>query len=79
MLWYPAFAAFRAGQVTGTQWDSTSSAPNVGPYSAAFGYNTVASGNSSFAWGNTSLAGWARSNRRWGRHGYGNEFICHRC
>ncbi len=40
MLWYPKSAAFRAGGVTGTQWDNA----NIGLYSTAFGYDTKASG-----------------------------------
>ena len=39
--------AFRAGRVSGTQWDSS----NIINYSFASGYNTIASGNSSTAMG----------------------------
>ena len=43
--------AFRAGAVTGTQWDT------VGNYSAGFGYETSATGGYSMAWGHTTSAG----------------------
>ncbi|MBL7765308.1 MAG: tail fiber domain-containing protein [Chitinophagaceae bacterium] len=66
MMWYPDKAAFRAGNVTGTQWDKDS----IGPYSAvlgregkakgfccvAFGEGTFASGNYTTASGNNSKA-----------------------
>lgn len=52
MLWYPRMAAFRAGYVSGTQWNSTS----LGAYSAAFGNNATASGAGSFATGGNVLA-----------------------
>ena len=38
MMWYPPIAAFRAGYINGTQWDSD----NVGQYSTAMGLNTTA-------------------------------------
>ncbi len=41
MMWYPAKAAFRAGRVYSTRWDSL----NIGNYSVAMGYNTEASGD----------------------------------
>jgi len=47
LLWYPRKAAFRAGGVTGTEWDDAA----IGSYSAAFGWNTAASGDYSFAAG----------------------------
>ncbi len=50
MMWYPNKAAFRAGQVSGTQWDSP------GSYSIAAGSNTTASGDSSVAFGANSAA-----------------------
>jgi len=40
LMWYPAKAAFRVGEINETQWDPT----NVGDYSMAFGINTMASG-----------------------------------
>ncbi len=58
MMWIPAKAAFRAGSVTGTQWDNA----NVGTNSVAFGQNSTASGvnsaafNNSFATGTNSAA-----------------------
>ncbi|HUU36279.1 MAG TPA: tail fiber domain-containing protein [Vicinamibacterales bacterium] len=56
MMWHPAKAAFRAGEVEGaadaTVWDDAT----VGRDSAAFGYNTQASGNQSFAAGFRSTA-----------------------
>jgi hypothetical protein len=50
--WYPAKAALRSGEVTGTQWDD----PNVGDTSTAVGVDTVASGESSFAGGQRVIA-----------------------
>src|SRR5215218_4462791 len=47
MMWYPYKAGFRAGGVSGTQWDDSS----IGFYTAAFGYNTIAQGNYSLAAG----------------------------
>ena len=47
MMFYPGKAAFRAGEVSGNQWDNT----NVGNYSFATGSNTIASGNYSTALG----------------------------
>lgn len=52
LLWYPAKAAFRAGSVTGTQWNETS----IGVYSTAFGYSPTASGAYSTAMGSGTLA-----------------------
>jgi hypothetical protein len=59
MMWVPDRAAFRAGAVTGTQWD----AANIGPYSVALGLDTKAAGiyticlgNNSNATGNSSVA-----------------------
>ncbi|MDI6856602.1 MAG: hypothetical protein QMD21_07475, partial [Candidatus Thermoplasmatota archaeon] len=55
LLWYPRKAAFRAGRVTGTQWNDA----NIGSYSTAMGYNTTASGRSSTAIGyGTTASGW---------------------
>ncbi len=47
MMWYPDKAAFRAGFVTGTEWDKD----NIGYYSTALGTNTIASGTTSIAAG----------------------------
>ena len=52
LMWIPAKAAFRAGVVSGTQWDDA----NIGLYSSAFGYNTTASGYASNAQGNSTTA-----------------------
>jgi hypothetical protein len=61
LMWYPAKAALRAGQVgvneDGTQWD----APKVGTHSVAFGVDTEASGNASMAVGSGTVASGARS------------------
>src|SRR6266550_333810 len=48
LLWYPGKAAFRAGEVPGTEWDDA----NVGPYSTAMGRQAKASGYGSTALGN---------------------------
>jgi hypothetical protein len=47
LFFYPRKAAFRAGYVTGTNWDDA----NIGNYSLAMGYNPIASGNQSMALG----------------------------
>lgn len=47
MMWYPEKAAFRAGNVIGSQWDKDF----VGNFSTAFGYSTTASGIYSFGAG----------------------------
>ncbi len=52
MFFYPRKSAFRAGGVSGNQWDDS----NIGDYSTAFGYNTIASGVYSFASGYQSTA-----------------------
>jgi hypothetical protein len=52
MMWYPKKAAFRAGQVNGTQWDDA----NIGDASAAMGYGTTASGYASTALGSSTIA-----------------------
>jgi hypothetical protein len=52
LVWHPGKAAFRAGGVTGAQWDDA----NIGRYSAALGYNTTASGTSSTALGSATTA-----------------------
>jgi collagen type VII alpha len=48
MFFNPKTAAFRAGGVTGTDWDSI----NIGAYSAAFGLDNLVTGMASFAAGN---------------------------
>jgi len=58
MMWYPAKAALRAGHVDdffgdgATEWDAS----NVGRTSAAFNYNTTASGSHSLAIGTKTTA-----------------------
>lgn len=52
MMWIPAKGAFRAGIVTGTQWNDGS----IGLNSVAFGTNTTASGSYSSAFGAGSIA-----------------------
>ncbi len=53
LSWYPRQAAFRAGGVSGTQWDDS----NIGQYSIALGTDTKASGwNGSVAIGNSTTA-----------------------
>jgi hypothetical protein len=47
MVWNPRKRAFRAGNVTGTQWDDA----NIGSISTAFGFNNLASGSASVAFG----------------------------
>ncbi len=52
MMWYPDRAAFRVGYVNGTQWDKA----NVGGYSFASGYNSMANGTYSTATGLGTVA-----------------------
>ncbi len=52
MMWYPDKAAFRAGEVAGTNWDKDS----IGNHSVAMGYDTKAKGITSVAIGNSSAA-----------------------
>ncbi|GAB4017073.1 tail fiber domain-containing protein [Spirosoma koreense] len=52
LIWYASKGAFRAGQVLASQWDNA----QVGLYSVATGYNTVASGQASTAMGFGSTA-----------------------
>ncbi len=47
MMWIPEKIAFRAGRVTGTQWDDS----NIGLFSFAAGWNVRASGSYSIALG----------------------------
>ena len=47
MMWYPRKGAFRAGGISGTQWD----AANIGSYSVAIGQDVRASGDNSTAFG----------------------------
>ena len=52
MLWLPAYAAFRAGNFSGPSWTLA----DIGQYSAAFGFNTIASGEYSVAFGSRTTA-----------------------
>ncbi len=52
MMWYPLKAAFRVGEVFGTEWDDA----NIGGNSFATGSNTTASGFHSTAMGVNTLA-----------------------
>ncbi len=52
MMWYPDKAAFRAGYVSGTNWDRDS----IGNYSTAMGFGTKAKGAYSTALGNATTA-----------------------
>lgn len=52
LMFYPANAAFCAGNITGTQWNNI----NVRLYSVALGNNPIASGNNSTALGINSIA-----------------------
>ncbi len=52
MVWNPRKAAFRAGNVNGTQWDDI----NVGFYSFAAGFRSIASGITSTAFGYINTA-----------------------
>jgi hypothetical protein len=61
LVWYPDKAAFRAGRVSGTQWNTE----NIGNYSTASGYNTTASGWYSNAWGSVTAASGSQSSA-WG-------------
>jgi hypothetical protein len=57
MMWHPRKAAFRAGHLTIPAWDEV----NVGLYSTAFGFNTVAAGTASTASGEQTQALGVRS------------------
>ena len=52
MMWIPAKAAFRAGNVSSNQWDDA----NIGSSSIAMGYSTRATGDYSNAMGNGTTA-----------------------
>ena len=61
MLFYPKKSAFRAGRVTGNQWDNS----QIGDYSLAFGLNSEASSVASSAWGQSTIASGDKSTA-WG-------------
>jgi len=52
LMWYPQKAAFRAGSISGTQWDDA----NIGAYSVAIGQDVRASGDNATAFGLRSVA-----------------------
>lgn len=52
MIWYTKKAAFRAGSVSGAEWDDA----NIGKYSVAFGADTIASGDHTAAFGDGAAA-----------------------
>ena len=52
MMWYPDRAAFRAGQINGTQWDDA----NIGDWSVAIGQNVRASASYATAFGRNATA-----------------------
>jgi hypothetical protein len=52
MMWHPAKAAFRAGEATIPVWDDV----NVGIYSTAFGFDSLAAGPFSVAMGGANQA-----------------------
>ena len=52
MMWYPKKAAFRAGGISGTQWD----AALIGDYSVAIGQDVRASASNAVAFGLRSVA-----------------------
>lgn len=52
LIWYPKKAAFRAGSVSGIQWDDAS----IGNYSVAMGQNTQATNTHSIAMGRAAVA-----------------------
>lgn len=52
LVWSSKNASLRAGTVNGNQWDEV----NIGAYSAAFGRNNIASGNSATATGESTFA-----------------------
>ena len=55
LLWYPKYAAFRAGYTEG-YGEAGWTEDNIGKYSIAMGYNTMASGRGSVALGSTARA-----------------------
>ena len=57
LIWYPGKAAFRAGYVSGDEWNNA----NIGDYSIAMGSMTKASGDHSTAMGYLSTASGSNS------------------
>ena len=56
LIWWPKRAAFRAGGVSGDQWDAKPGTDNIGLYSIAMGYNPIATGAMSTAMGSDITA-----------------------
>lgn len=52
LMWYTGKAGLRTGSVDNNQWDAS----NIGTYSFASGYNTIASGGASVSFGDGTLA-----------------------
>jgi hypothetical protein len=52
LIWYPKKSAFRAGTVTGTDWDDA----NIGNYTIGLGYNAKANGLNATAIGQDVIA-----------------------
>ncbi|WP_169739240.1 tail fiber domain-containing protein [Dyadobacter crusticola] len=52
LIWYPKKAAFRAGYINSNAWNNN----NIGQHTAAFGFDTKASGMYAFASGNATAA-----------------------
>lgn len=52
LMWYPAKSAFRAGEISGSQWDAS----NIGEHSVALGHDTKASAIYSTAMGDATTA-----------------------
>jgi len=52
LMWYPGKSAFRAGEVTGSEWNDA----NIGDFSVAFGLNTKASAPKAVAMGDGATA-----------------------
>ncbi|MGD9904660.1 MAG: tail fiber domain-containing protein [Vicinamibacterales bacterium] len=57
MMWFPKRAAFRVGSTTNDSWDEL----NVGRHSAAFGHDTMATGDGAVAFGFQTSAGGTKS------------------
>jgi len=77
LMWHPGKSAFRAGTVSGSQWDDA----NIGQLSMALGFNTSASGPGSTAMGvgteasganSTAMGSFASTNGHGGSFVYGD-------
>lgn len=69
MIFNPNKGAFRAGRVSGSHWDNN----NLGSYSAAFGYNTIASGDYAIATGFSTASGDHSASFGYGTSASGNR------